>query len=112
MNWCTKNSTSPCDTNQAANVHRHGLRLRKGSGNTNVCRLAHRSHVRTRRVGIVPENESTVLNYFLKPIILPTTPLGWRNGFKASKYGIVNFFICVAIFISEVGAGAQFKPGD
>ena len=42
--------------NQAANVHRHSLGLRKGSDNTNVCKLAHRCHVRVRRVRIVPEN--------------------------------------------------------
>ena len=42
--------------NQAANVHRHGLGLRKGSDNTNVCSLTYRSHVRTQRAWIVPEN--------------------------------------------------------
>ena len=42
--------------NQAANVHCHGLGLRKSSDNTNVSDLAHRIHVLVRSIGIVPEN--------------------------------------------------------
>ena len=81
MNLCRKTPHLPVILNQAAIVHRHAFGLRKGSDNTNVCNLAHRSHVHARRVRIVPENTVNC------PGLLETehfsyvaVTLGWRNG--------------------------------
>ena len=52
---------------------------------------------------------STVLDYFMKQSIPPTSPLGWTNGLKMWQHGMANFFVCTAILSSEVGAGTQFN---
>ena len=68
--------------NQAANVRRHGLGLRKSSDKRVFTILL------TRVMYTCVESErclrmlSTVLEYFLKESIPHTLPLGWRNSLK------------------------------
>ena len=98
--------------NQAANVHRHGLGLRKGSDNMNVCRLAHRSHVRLQRVQIVPENAVDCPGLLLETEHSSYVAVRVKKWPKSMKHVMANFFVCAAILILEVGAGAQFKLRD
>ena len=56
MNYCKRNSVSSSSTESSSKCSSSCMVWRKGSDNTNVCRLAPRSHVRGQRVRIVSEN--------------------------------------------------------
>ena len=85
--------------NQAANVHLHGLGLRKGSDNTNACMLAHRSHVRARRVQTVPENAADCPGLLLETEHSSYIAVRVKKWPKSVKHGMANSFVCAAILI-------------
>ena len=101
----------PVILNQATNVNRHGLGLRKGSDNTNVCKLADRSHVRERRVQMVPENTVDCLGLLRETQHSSYVAVKMKKWPSSVKHGMANFFVCAAILISEVGARlfSQYK---
>ena len=105
MNTCRENSTSSCDTesNSKCSSSCFGAEQRVGQ---------YSQESRTRRVRVVPENAVDCPGLLLEAEYSSYVAVRVKKWPQSAKHGMANFFVCAAIVISEVGAGAQFKLRD